>query len=144
MNRALPLVWFFGVGPGLYLPTFPVFIVGEEPHQHQSLVDAVSGGTLEVEGALEETLKTGITAVRNGLALCKIHHAALDSRILGVRPDYVVEIRADLLEETYGPMLRYGLQERHRQKLMVLPTSRRERPDPELLEVAYESFRAAG
>ncbi len=194
MERALPLIWFFGVGPGVYLPTFPVFIVAEEPQLHQFVVDAVSGGTLEVEGAIEETLKryltvetkrrlhqpifratvmrayetrcavcslghgqlldaahivpdrdeAGVAAVRNGLALCKIHHAALDAHILGVRPDYVVEIRPDLLEEIDGPMLRYGLQERHHQRLMVVPTSRRERPDRDLLEIAYERFRAAG
>jgi putative restriction endonuclease len=86
----------------------------------------------------------GIAAVRNGMALCKIHHAALDSHILGVRPDYVVEIRPDLLQEVDGPMLRYGLQERHGEKLMVLPSQRSERPDRDLLELAYETFRRAG
>ena len=43
--------------------------------------------------------------MRNGLALCKIHHAAYDSRILGVSPDLVVQIRADILDETDGPLL---------------------------------------
>lgn len=194
MKRKLPLIWFFGVGPGVYLPTFPVFIVGEEADQLQFVVDAVSGGTLEAESPLEETLKryitvetrrrlhqpifratvmrayetrcavcalghsqlldaahivpdrddAGVAAVRNGLALCKIHHAALDAYILGVRPDHLVEIRADLLDEVDGPMLRYGLQQRHGQELMVLPSVRRERPDTELLELAYDRFRAAG
>ena len=37
--------------------------------------------------------------VPNGIALCKIHHAAFDSNILGIRPDHVVEIRADILLE---------------------------------------------
>lgn len=82
--------------------------------------------------------------VRNGMALCKIHHAAYDRHILGVRPDLIVEIRADLLAEIDGPMLRYGLQERHRQPLMAVPRSRAERPDPELLAVSYATFRAAG
>lgn len=86
----------------------------------------------------------GIAAVRNGLAMCKIHHAAYDQRILGVRPDLVVEIRRDLLDEVDGPMLKYGLQERHGQRLMSVPTARNEQPDPELLEASYERFRAAG
>ncbi|CAN7479968.1 HNH endonuclease [Knoellia sp. LjRoot47] len=193
MERRLPLIWFFGVGPGVYLPTFPVFIVGEEPKQLQFSVDAVSGGSLNPESPLEETLRRyitvetkrrlhqpifratvmraydtrcavcalghsslldaahivpdreegGVAAVRNGLALCKIHHAALDARILGVRPDYVVQIRADLLDEIDGPMLKHGLQERHGQPLMVLPRSHRERPDPLLLEQSYANFRAS-
>jgi len=41
--------------------------------------------------------------VPNGLALCKIHHAAFDMNILGIRPDHVVEIRTDVLEERDGP-----------------------------------------
>jgi putative restriction endonuclease len=77
------------------------------------------------------------------MALCKIHHAAYDRRILGVRPDLVVEIRADLLAEIDGPMLRHGLQERHGQALMTVPRARAERPDPELLALSYASFRGA-
>lgn len=42
--------------------------------------------------------------------MCKIHHAANDSDIVGVRPDGVAEVRHDVLEETDGPMLRHGLQ----------------------------------
>lgn len=86
----------------------------------------------------------GIASVRNGLALCKIHHAAYDKHILGITPDHVVEIRHDLLEEVDGPMLRYGLQERHRQPLMALPRARAEHPDPALLRISYGAFRAAG
>jgi putative restriction endonuclease len=40
-------------------------------------------------------------------------------------------------------MLRHGIQERHRQPLMVLPGNRAEMPDPGLLEVAYRDFRSA-
>jgi putative restriction endonuclease len=86
----------------------------------------------------------GIAAVRNGMAMCKIHHAAYDSLILGVRPDLVVEIRADLLAEIDGPMLQHGLKERHGQQLMVLPRGRVEQPDPHLLEISYARFRKAG
>ncbi len=85
----------------------------------------------------------GIASVRNELALCKIHHAAYDSRILRIRPDLVVEIREDLLEEIDGPMLRHGLQGRHNQPLMALPTARVERPARDLLEISYEGFRQA-
>jgi putative restriction endonuclease len=83
-------------------------------------------------------------SVRNGMALCKIHHAAVDSHILGVRPDLVVEIREDLLREHDGPMLEHGLKQRHNQKLLVLPRRRADLPDPDLLELRFHAFRAAG
>lgn len=86
----------------------------------------------------------GIAAVRNGMALCKIHHAAFDSGFLGIRPDLVVEIRPDLLDEVDGPMTLHGLQGRHNQPLMALPRRRAERPAAELLEDAYARFRARG
>ncbi|MGJ0119620.1 HNH endonuclease [Williamsia sp. MIQD14] len=86
----------------------------------------------------------GIAAVRNGLSMCKIHHAAFDSSILGIEPSSLkVEIRSDLLTEIDGPMLQYGLKERHGQRLMVLPSKRVEQPDKELLAAAFERFNAA-
>jgi putative restriction endonuclease len=60
--------------------------------------------------------RPGLPEVPNGLALCKIHHSAYDVNILGVSPDYRVHIRADVLREHDGPMLRWGLQEMDRGK----------------------------
>jgi len=68
----------------------------------------------------------------------------MTASFLGVRPDLVVEIRADLLAEIDGPMLQHGLKERHGQQLMVLPRGRVEQPDPHLLEISYARFRKAG
>lgn len=68
------------------------------------------------------------------------HHGAFDARILGIRPDLVVQIRRDLLDEIDGPMLEHGLKERHDQPLMILPRACQERPDPELLEIEYQRF----
>ncbi len=84
----------------------------------------------------------GFAHVTNGLALCKIHHAAYDARILGVRPDLVVQIRGDILDETDGPLLEHGLKRLHGQRLRVLPKIRKERPDEELLSIRYERFLA--
>jgi putative restriction endonuclease len=85
----------------------------------------------------------GDPVVANGLALCKIHHAAYDQNILGIRPDYVVEIRQDILDERDGPMLQHGLQDLHGQGLLWLPGHRRDRPDRDRLEVRYSAFRQA-
>ncbi|HLZ37363.1 MAG TPA: HNH endonuclease [Mycobacteriales bacterium] len=85
----------------------------------------------------------GLPVVPNGLALCKIHHAAYDRNILGVRPDLVVEVQPRVLHEIDGPMLRHGLQEMDGVRLLV-PRSRREQPDHDRLEERYTVFRAAG
>jgi len=45
----------------------------------------------------------GEPVIPNGLALCKLHHAALDRFFLSVRPDYTIEIRRDVLEATTDP-----------------------------------------
>ncbi|MBK9358459.1 MAG: HNH endonuclease [Bacteroidales bacterium] len=45
----------------------------------------------------------GEPIIKNGLALCKIHHAAFDQNILGIDPDYKIKIREDILMETDGP-----------------------------------------
>ena len=83
--------------------------------------------------------------VSNGLALCKLHHAAFDNNILGVRPDdLVVEVRKDVREESDGPMLMHGLQECHNKRLLVLPFAARLKPRREFLEERYEIFRKAG
>ncbi|HUZ19331.1 MAG TPA: HNH endonuclease [Acidimicrobiales bacterium] len=84
----------------------------------------------------------GDPVVPNGLALCKIHHAAYDANLLGVRSDLTVEVAQHLLEESDGPMLRHGLQEIAGTRL-VIPRQRSAQPEPERLEYRYEQFRAA-
>ena len=85
----------------------------------------------------------GDPIVPNGLALCKIHHAAFDSNIIGVTPDYYLHVREDILHEIDGPMLKYGLQSLQGNKL-ILPNHRRDYPDKERLEYRYDQFRKAG
>lgn len=102
---------------------------------HPSLLDAAH--------IVPDNDERGVASVVNGLAMCKIHHAAFDRYFLGIRPDYVVEIRHDLLEEVDGPMLKHGLQELHGNSLMTVPKSPRQRPERDLLEHKYEQFRNA-
>lgn len=103
---------------------------------HRELLDAAH--------ILPDRDDLGVPAVRNGLALCKIHHSAYDANILGVTPEQVVQIRPDLLAEIDGPMLLHGLQGRHGQRLMVVPRRRTDGPDPDLLGERYRRFLAAG
>jgi putative restriction endonuclease len=81
----------------------------------------------------------GLPTTPNGLALCKIHHAAYDQNMLGVSADYRVAINRELLEEVDGPMLRHGLQEMHGRAL-TLPARRADRPDRERLAWRWERF----
>ena len=96
---------------------------------------------LDAAHIVSDVEELGAPVVSNGMALCKIHHAAFDRNILGVRPDLVVQIREDILAEVDGPMLRHGLQEIHGQSLAVLPRRSSEQPDQHLLEVRWEQFR---
>jgi len=97
---------------------------------------------LDAAHILADAHERGDPVVTNGLSLCKIHHAAFDANILGVRPDYMIEIRGDILDEIDGPMLRHGLQAHHNGKLFV-PRAELERPDRARLEIRYDEFRKA-
>ena len=59
--------------------------------------------------------------------------------ILGVRRDYVVEVRADVLLEVDGPMLEHGIQDVDGWTLEV-PKRVADRPDQELLEQRWRAF----
>ena len=87
--------------------------------------------------------EAGAPRVPNGLALCKLHHAAFDKLFVGVRPDGVIEVRRDILEEEDGPMLLHGLKRLHQTRLHA-PRRIADRPDPDLLEIRYARFVAAG
>lgn len=81
----------------------------------------------------------GEPIVSNGLSLCKIHHAAFDGQYFGIRSNYRIVVKPDILEEKDGPMLRHGLQEINDRKIIV-PRQLKQRPDPERLEQRFTSF----
>jgi putative restriction endonuclease len=183
----VPLILLRGIAPGVFVPVFPVYVVGDEPvgryveiavdeslrflpttssddarryaerltrlrlHQpvfraqvlrayegactvcrlqHVDLLDAA-----HIRGDAE----TGQPVVTNGLSMCKIHHAAYDRRILGVRPDYTIAVRDDVLREVDGPMLRHGLQEMHDARLH-LPKRVADLPDRDALAERWAQF----
>ncbi len=198
MELGKPLAWLRGVGRGAYLVEAPVWLVDEEPEQHQFVLaldeimregwrpeafpapaDLVlrreyaertvrqrlhqpifrrqvlaayrtqcalcrlRHGELLDAAHIKEDSEGGEPVVPNGIAMCAIHHRAFDSLVLGVRPDYVIEVRRDVLDEVDGPTLQHALQGVHGSTLLV-PSRRTARPDPDLLEARFERFRAAG
>jgi putative restriction endonuclease len=84
----------------------------------------------------------GEPIVSNGLALCALHHCAFDRLFIGLRPDYVIEIREDILHESDGPTLAHAIQGLHGQTIAV-PRVVAHRPDPALLEIRYKEFKKA-
>lgn len=197
MTKRLPLIWFVGIAPGLYWPVFPVWLVDEEPSDHQFIVavdlaemhaweDTDDAVVIELRRAYADRVVRerlhqpvfraqvlaayqnrcalcrlrhpelldaahirgdsagGEPVLTNGIAMCKIHHAAFDYFLMTVRPsDYSIEVRPDVLHEDDGPTLRYALQGVHGVTI-GLPRQRAARPDRELLEERYERFRLAG
>lgn len=194
LRDQLPIVWFYGVAPGVFNAIFPVYLTAEEPHLDQFVLALTENQrAVEPNSPVEATFRRyliaetkrrlhqpvfasqvmlayetrcavcslnhrelldaahiipdsdprGLPIVPNGLALCKIHHAAYDQNILGIRPDCVVEIHTRLLEELDGPMLLHGLQEHHGKELMQRPRRRTDQPDPDRLMERYAQFRAA-
>jgi putative restriction endonuclease len=101
------------------------------------------GGLLDAAHITEDAADGGDPVTSNGLALCKIHHAAYDQDILGISPERVVHINRDVLEERDGPMLQHGLQEFHGTALRVIPERRAEQPDPDRLAQRFARFRNA-
>lgn len=192
MTAKLPIIWFVGVGEGLYEPIYPVWIVGDAPErleftlavdQAQRYMDPQSFDhdmrryaerltksrlhqrvfrsqvllaydgkcsicrlkhveLLDAAHIIADGEPNGEPVVPNGLSLCKIHHAAFDHRILGIRPDLTLHVRQDVLEEIDGWMLRGGIQGVHDKRLEVLPRQRAARPDAIRLEQRYLEFLA--
>jgi putative restriction endonuclease len=190
-----PLIYLYGITPGVYDPIFPCYVTADVPSalafhltpDLESLRPIAEGAPpqLEVQRAyamravkvrlhqrrfrelvvgaykcrcsvctlghwqlldaahiLPDREERGLAEIPNGLALCRIHHAAFDANILGVDADHKVHIRGDVLEERDGPMLKHGLQEMHGQLITVPPDSRLQ-PKLEYLEERFARFRAA-
>lgn len=99
------------------------------------------GSLLDAAHIVPDSEEHGVPTTSNGLALCKIHHAAYDQNMLGVSPDYRVAVNRALLDEVDGPMLRHGIQEMHGREI-VLPRRRADRPDRDGPAWRWERFAA--
>ena len=102
--------------------------------RHEEMLDAAH--------IIPDAHAKGEPVVRNGLALCTLHHSAFDRYFLGVRPDYVIEVRPDVLAESDGPTLVHAIQALNGKRLFV-PKDRALQPDKDLLAIRYDRFREA-
>jgi putative restriction endonuclease len=103
--------------------------------RHQELLDAAH--------ITPDSDPEGEPVVSNGVALCKLHHAAFDRLFFAIRPDYVIEVRPSILAEHDGPMLIVGLQQINQTRIL-LPRRFADHPDPDRLERRYAEFLRAG
>jgi putative restriction endonuclease len=99
--------------------------------RHRELLDAAH--------IIADNQPDGAPVVPNGLSLCKLHHAAFDNNLFGIRPDYTVEVKPAILNESDGPMLRHGLQGIHESRI-YLPRQKNLRPNTDLLGRRYEEY----
>jgi putative restriction endonuclease len=102
--------------------------------RHRELLDAAH--------ITPDSSESGEPLISNGMALCKLHHAAFDQFFFTVTPDYRVVVRPSILRESDGPMLVVGLQQIHG-AVIELPQAVDQRPDRDRLAARLETFRAA-
>lgn len=102
--------------------------------RHRELLDAAH---IIPDSELESSAE-----VSNGIALCKIHHAAYDRNLLGVDSSYKVHVPHSIMGEVDGPMLKHGLQEMNGASLL-LPSARENLPNQDWLNRRFEQFRMA-
>ena len=85
--------------------------------------------------------RLGHPIVPNGIPLSKVHHAAFDTQLIGIDPDYRLHVSRRLLTQTDGPMLEAlkalnGI-------AIHLPNRVKDRPDRDRLALRFGRFEAA-
>ena len=99
--------------------------------RHRELLDAAH--------IIPDNLPESQPTVNNGLSLCKLHHAAYDSFLISISPEFIIKVRDDVLEEEDGPVLQHGLKGLHENKI-VLPSSKTQWPSQDALSWRYDKF----
>jgi putative restriction endonuclease len=82
----------------------------------------------------------GTDEVTNGIALCRLHHAAYDAGLLGVCSDYRVILNVEAAARLRDAQLDGGLEEFHEAlpRMIRVPASIEVRPDPGKLRLGLE------
>jgi putative restriction endonuclease len=82
----------------------------------------------------------GEATVRNGLALCLLHHGAFDADLLGIRPDGQVEL-SPAMSELRQPSIIQCAFRAFEGRSILKPPRRDDWPSEEFLEERYQRFR---
>ena len=80
MELGKPLAWFVGAARGVYVPIYPVWLVGEEPAEHQFVLALDE----EMRAELRRRRVAAEGEVQHGEAVGRVPPAAVDPGALGV------------------------------------------------------------
>lgn len=74
----------------------------------------------------------------NGIALCKIHHAALDRNLISFDEKYKIEVSDSQIDRLLDANLAGGIKDfkQHLKTAIILPTDRRDYPSPAYIKQA--------
>jgi putative restriction endonuclease len=192
----VPLLYFHGLEPGVYVAFYPVLVVDDDPKalcvtvhvEERAMLRASPAAAVGEDRSLLREYVTraakrrlhqlefrrrvvrayarrcamcnlrhvldaahilpdghprGDPVVPNGMALCRLHHAAFDANLIGVSPATKIVVRGDVLREEDGPVLEHGLKRLHGAALRI-PVRSEWRPDPDRLAERFEAFKHAG
>ena len=84
--------------------------------------------------------RLGQPVIPNGIPLSKIHHAAFDTHLIGIDPNYCLHVSDRLLGQHDGPMLE--ALKRLNGGTIHLPSRIKDRPDRDRLALRFERFKA--
>lgn len=82
----------------------------------------------------------GQPVIPNGIPLSKIHHAAFDTHLIGIDPDYRLHVSERLLDKHDGPLLE--ALKRLKGETIRTPIRLQDHPDRDRLAMRFERFKA--
>jgi putative restriction endonuclease len=187
LELKLPLILLRSISNGVYVPIFPIYVVGDDPVSRRFVLsldnevpnpldsstpyslspvgaerNRIHGRTframllrrygfrcaicgLGVPGMLQaahivsiHSLYPEASTINNGLVLCANDHLAFDSHLLGITPDYKIQVSRSIMDRGDDPAFRQ-LRDLDGRPL-CLPPRAQNRPSAELLAEAFKAF----
>lgn len=122
----------------LHQPAFSAAVL--RAYGRRCAVCGLGVGGVIVAAHIADDAAGGQPVVSNGIALCTLHHAAFDNDVIGIRTDYIVEVRRSILDALGdSPMELAAFHEIHGRTIDV-PKRVGQRPDTALLAPRYARF----
>lgn len=107
-------------------------------YEHRCAVCGVQLELIDAAHIIPVADPTSTDETTNGIALCKIHHAAMDRNLISFDEKYRIEISESEIERLADANLAGGIKEfkRHLKTAIILPTDRRDYPSPTYIKQA--------
>lgn len=107
-------------------------------YRHQCAVCGVQLGLIDAAHIIPVGAPTSTDETANGIALCKLHHAAFDNKLLSFDEGYRVEVSESALRRFAAENLVAGLAgfRTSLRPVLILPNDRRDYPPPAYIKEA--------